>query len=71
MGGFFVPAFASWHFPVPTLPVRDVFEVLDFARLPAGFMMGRTSGALFAHRIISPIVIVTLGAAAWQRWARA
>jgi phosphatidylglycerol lysyltransferase len=71
VGGVALTAFASWQFPVLTLPVRETFEALGLVRLPAGFMLGHTRGQVAAHRIVSAIVVVGLGGAAWARRARA
>jgi hypothetical protein len=59
---------------VLTLPVREAFELLEQVRLPAGMMFGRTrgaSGVVFAHRILSSLVVLGAGAFVWQRRARA
>lgn len=69
--GVFVTGFAAWEFPVLTLPVREVFEGLALVRVPAGSMVGLTEGAVVAHRIISTVVLLGVGAAVWQRRARA
>jgi hypothetical protein len=71
LSGVFVTGFAAWEFPALTLPVRTVFEGLELVRFPAGLMMGLTQGTVFAHRIISAVVLLGVGAALWQRRARA
>jgi phosphatidylglycerol lysyltransferase len=71
LSGVFVTGFAAWEFPVLTLPVREVFEGLALVRFPAGLMVGLTEGTVFAHRIVSTIVLLGVGAAVWQRRARA
>lgn len=71
VAGIGMTAFASWQYPVLTLPVREVFETLGLVRLPAGFMFGQTRGQVAAHRIVSAVVVVGLGAAVWGRRARA
>jgi phosphatidylglycerol lysyltransferase len=70
-GGIVATAFAAHEYPMLTLPVRETFEALALVRFPAGFMVGATQTTLLAHRIISTLVIVGLGAAFWQRRARA
>ncbi len=69
--GVFVTGFAAWEFPVLTVPVREAFEAFSLVRFPAGLMVGATEGALLAHRIISTVVLLGIGAAVWQRRARA
>jgi lysylphosphatidylglycerol synthetase-like protein (DUF2156 family) len=71
VAGVFLTGFAAWEFPVLTLPVREVVEGLKLVRFPADTVMGRTSATLLEHRIISAVVIVVVGAAFWQRRARA
>ena len=66
-----VTGFSAWEFPVLTLPVRESFELLSLVRLPAEFMVDRTQGTLFAHRVVSAVVLLGVGAAVWQRRARA
>lgn len=69
--GIAVTAFASWQFPVLTLPIRETVHVLGLTRFPAGFMLGHTRGQVAAHRIISAVVVMALGGAMWARRARA
>jgi len=71
LAGVFLTGFSAWEFPLLTLPVRESFELLSLVRFPAGFMVDRTEGTLFAHRIISAVVLLGVGAAVWQRRARA
>jgi len=71
LAGVFVTAFAAWEFPVLTLPVRVGLQTLFLALRPADFAFDRAQVAVMAHRIISAIVLVGLGAAFWQRRARA
>ena len=71
LAGVLVTGFSAWEFPVLTLPVRESFELLSLVRLPAEFMVDRTQGTLFAHRVVSAVVLLGVGAAVWQRRARA
>jgi phosphatidylglycerol lysyltransferase len=66
-GGVALTAFASWQFPVLTLPLREFVEAVLLTRSPAGFMLGVT----VAHRLIVAVVLLGIGAAVWQRRAGA
>jgi hypothetical protein len=71
VSGVLVTAFAAWEFPVLTLPVRFGLQAVLLALRPADFAFDRAQVAVTAHRIISTIVLLGLGAAVWQRRARA
>jgi phosphatidylglycerol lysyltransferase len=67
LAGIVVTGFSAWEFPILQMPVRVGIDALLFARVPADLAF---DGAV-AHRLPSAIVVVALGAAAWQRRARA
>ncbi len=67
VAGMFVTGFSAWEFPLLQMPVRFALHTVLFARVPADLAL---DGAL-AHRLISAVVVLGLGAAAWQRRARA
>ncbi len=68
--GVFVTAFAAWQFPQLTLPVRWGIDALLLARVPADLMLDGAEVTVVAHRLISLVVVLALGAAVWQRRAR-
>lgn len=71
VSGIFVTGFAAWEFPVLTLPIRLSLEGLLFVRVPADRMIDMTQVTVVAHRLISSVVLLAVGAAVWQRRARA
>ena len=71
VSGVFVTGFAAWEFPVLTAPIRFTLEGMMFARVPADFMLDVTQVTIIAHRLISAVVLLGVGAAVWQRRARA
>ncbi len=67
VAGVFVTGFSAWEFPVLQVPVRVALHTVLFARVPAD----RAVDGALAHRLISAVVLFGVGAAAWQRRARA
>ncbi len=67
LGGVFVTAFAAWEFPLLQVPAKAALDAFLLARHPGDRMID----AAAAHRVISLIVIVALGAGFWTRRARA
>lgn len=71
VSGIFVTGFAAWEFPVLTLPMRFTLDGMMFARVPADRMFDVTQVTVVAHRLISTVVLLGVGAVVWQRRARA
>ena len=69
--GIVATAFVAWAFPELTTPVRMGLHAAILALVPADLMFDRTQGAVAAHRLISTLVVLGLGALMWQRRARA
>ena len=69
--GVVATAFVAWAFPEITAPARLGIHTALLALVPADLMFDRTQGAVAAHRLISTVVVLGLGAFALQRRARA
>ncbi len=69
--GVVLAAFTAWQFPELVLPFRLGLRAALLAIVPADLMFDRAQVAVLAHRIISAVVVLALGAAVWQRRARA
>jgi hypothetical protein len=65
--GVLVTAFAAWEFPQLMLPIRFAAHVLLFARVPADLMLDGAQVTVLAHRLISTIVLLGVGAVVWRR----
>jgi phosphatidylglycerol lysyltransferase len=67
LAGVVLTGYSAWEFPMLQMPVRVSLHALLFARVPAD----RALDGAVTHRLISSIVLLGVGAAAWQRRARA
>jgi phosphatidylglycerol lysyltransferase len=71
LAGVVVAAFTAWQFPELVIPFRLGLRAFLLAFVPADLVFDRAQVAVLAHRIISAVVLLALGAAVWQRRARA